>query len=211
MQDRDARLRMSTLDDIRAVARLLEPFPHPWFVSGGWAIDLFLGEVTRDHGDREVGIFRRDQAALRQHLADWEWFKAVSAPDGGVWTPWEGEWLPLSMHQLLTRPAGSSPDPPQLGRPEEIEFFVNDAVDGMWECKRNPAITRPAEAISLRSPSGIPVLAPEIQLLYKAKWHRPKDEHDFSHALARMGLTQRTWLKESLQVVHPDDPWLARL
>lgn len=202
---------MSTLEDIQAAVRLMSPFPHPWFVSGGWAVDLFLGEVTREHGDREVGILRQDQAALWQHLAGREWFKAVSGPDGGEWVAWDGEWLPPSIDQLLMRPSGSNPDRPQGGHPAEIEFFLNDATDGVWQCKRNPAITRPVEEISLRSPSGILVLAPEIQLLYKAKWHRPKDEHDFNHALARMNPAQRTWLRESLAVVHADDPWLARL
>jgi hypothetical protein len=202
---------MSTLDDILAAARLMEPFPHPWFVSGGWAIDLFLGKVTREHGDREIGIFRRDQAELRQHLPEWEWFKAVSGPNGGEWVPWEGEWLDLPIEQLLARPAGSNSDPPQGGHPAEIEFFLNDAPDGVWQCKRSPAITRPAAEISLRSPADIPILAPEIQLLYKAKWHRPKDEHDFAQAVPRMSPTQQDWLAANLAIVHPDDPWLTRL
>ena len=28
----------------------------PWHVAGGWALDLFLGRVTRAHGDLEVGV-----------------------------------------------------------------------------------------------------------------------------------------------------------
>src|SRR5438034_1471606 len=31
------------------VAASLTSFPHPWFISGGWAIDLFLNRVTLRH------------------------------------------------------------------------------------------------------------------------------------------------------------------
>jgi len=55
------------------------------------------------------------------------------------------------------------------------------------------------------------VLAPEVQLLYKAKYHRPKDEHDFARALPRLSDTQRGLLRSTLEEYHPGDPWLAAL
>jgi hypothetical protein len=54
-------------------------------------------------------------------------------------------------------------------------------------------------------------LRPDVQLLYKAKYHRPKDNGDFENALPLMSEKQRRWLREALQQVHPADPWLARL
>jgi hypothetical protein len=69
---------MSSFDRIVAVAHLMQGFPGPWFVSGGWAIDLFVGRVTREHEDREVGIFRQDQQALPLLNAAWRaWLKAA--------------------------------------------------------------------------------------------------------------------------------------
>jgi Aminoglycoside-2''-adenylyltransferase len=37
------------------VARM-EDAHFPWFVAGGWAIDLFLGTRTRDHEDLEIAV-----------------------------------------------------------------------------------------------------------------------------------------------------------
>lgn len=46
-----------------------------WWIAGGWALDLFLGRITRDHKDIDVQILRRDQLAIQRHLADWKLFK----------------------------------------------------------------------------------------------------------------------------------------
>jgi hypothetical protein len=195
---------MDGFEPIEGVARLFSGFERPWFVSGGWAIDLFVGRVTREHEDLEVGIFRRDQGRLWEHLAGWELCKAVSGPDGGEWVPWvEGEWLGPSIHQVRARRIE--------GEPSEFELFLNDATGDIWECKRNKAITRPVGEISVRSGGGIPILAPEIQLLYKAKWHRPKDEYDFGIARSRLTPAQREWLKKALEICHAGDRWIAEL
>ena len=58
---------------------------------------------------------------------------------------------------------------------------------------------------------GIPVLAPEIVLLYKAKAPRPKDETDFRNALAAMSPNARRWLRRALETAHPGHPWVAAL
>ena len=49
---------------IEAFARIMAGFPQPWYVAGGWAIDLFGGRVTRAHEDLEVAVCRRDLGAL---------------------------------------------------------------------------------------------------------------------------------------------------
>ena len=54
------------------VADVLRGLPVPWWISGGWAIELFLGRRTRRHYDLDVTILRRDQLALRRHLATWD-------------------------------------------------------------------------------------------------------------------------------------------
>jgi hypothetical protein len=195
---------MNTFDRIGAVARVMADFPAPWFVSGGWAIDLFVGRVTREHEDLEVGLFRRDQAALYEYLSEWEREKVVFGPEGAAWAPWEaGERIELPLFQLRARREG--------GEPGEVEFFLNDTEGDEWICRRDARITRPVGEISGRSEDGIPFIVPEIQLLYKAKWHREKDEHDFEIALGRLSPAQRAWLRAGLELIHPGDPWLAAL
>ena len=195
---------MSEFAPIEEMARLMDGFPGPWFIAGGWAIDLFLGTVTREHEDREVMIFREDQQALRQHLAGWRMTKSISTPEGGAWVPWpEDEWIAAPSFQVQAwGPEGDVP---------AWEFFLNDQTGGVWHFRRNPAVTRPVAELGLRTPGGIPYIAPELQLLYKAHGHRPKDELDFEHVHPRLSRAQRAWLREMLGRCRPDDPWLARL
>jgi hypothetical protein len=186
----------------------MKGFPHPWYVCGGWAIDLFLGEVTREHEDLEIAIPRADQEALRRHYEGWGPFKSV-----GGWQSWaEGEFLELPIHQVLFRPPRSGPprDPWEASY-DERQFFLDDAQEGVWICRRDARVTRPFTELTSRSSEGIPFVVPEVQLLYKAKHHLEKDEHDFERALPRLHQPQRTWLKDALGVVHPDDPWLEAL
>jgi Aminoglycoside-2''-adenylyltransferase len=44
--------------DLLSAARL------PWWIAGGWALDLFLGKGTRAHKDLDIGIFRKDAAIV---------------------------------------------------------------------------------------------------------------------------------------------------
>ncbi len=61
------------------------------------------------------------------------------------------------------------------------------------------------------STQGIPFLAPDIQLLYKAKHVRPKDQKDFERVLPLLDSKQRGWLAEQLRRFHPDGPWIAAI
>jgi hypothetical protein len=40
----------------RDIAARMQCADFPWFVAGGWAIDLFLGTRTRDHEDLEIAV-----------------------------------------------------------------------------------------------------------------------------------------------------------
>jgi hypothetical protein len=166
--------------------------------------------VTRPHEDIEVGIFRADQGALQAHLAEWRLLKCERP---GRLDPWErDDRLELPIHQVFAFPAGSPP-PQQPWEPggDELQFFLNDVEDGVWLCRRDPSVRRPAAEVWTRSASALPIVAPEIQLLYKAKHHLEKDEHDFQVTAPRLSREQREWLTRSLGVVHPADPWLAQL
>jgi len=40
---------------------LLSTLRAPWWVAGGWALDLYLGEITRAHKDLDIGIAASDR------------------------------------------------------------------------------------------------------------------------------------------------------
>ncbi|CAN5273663.1 hypothetical protein BH09ACT13_BH09ACT13_08830 [soil metagenome] len=54
-------------------------------------------------------------------------------------------------------------------------------------------------------------LAPEVQLLFKSKTIRPKDEQDLEDSLPLLDSLQRRWLREALELVDPTHVWLRRL
>ena len=59
--------------------------------------------------------------------------------------------------------------------------------------------------------AGIPYAQPEIALLFKAKATREKDEADFARVLPLLGLHQRQWLAQVLELIHPQHHWLSEL
>ena len=196
---------MDVFATIRAAATLMANFPHPWFVSGGWAIDLFVGQVTRPHSDVEIGLFREHQGALRTQLAGWRLTKSdFLRPEGAAWVPWnEDDWVAAPLFQVQAwGPADEEP---------AYDFFLNELVDGAWQFRREPAITRPVAEIVLRTPDGIPYLAPEIQLAFKGKGRRPKDEQDFTHVLPRLSAAQRAWLAMALRAAYGEHAWIERV
>ena len=67
-----ARVTTGELASLGAPTLLLAVGGVAATIAGGWAIDLFLGRQTRPHHDLDIQILRRDQAALRGLLADWD-------------------------------------------------------------------------------------------------------------------------------------------
>jgi hypothetical protein len=107
-------------------------------VAAGWALDLFRGRQTREHGDVEIAI------------------------------PHDG---------------------------------------GTWICRHDETIRLPHSKIIHHTPDGIPYLAPELVLLFKAKHARPKDQADFDRTIPRMTSAQRATLARLLARVHPGHRW----
>jgi hypothetical protein len=119
--------------------------PCPWWIAGGFAIELAIGRPVRDHGDIDVLVLRQESS------------------------------------------------------------------DGDWVSRRNPGIRRPIAGIGKTSADGIPSLAPEIRLFYKAKNLRPKDETDFTAVLPFVTQAQRQWLSDAIARTRGDHPWRDRL
>jgi hypothetical protein len=179
---------------------LLSVLRVPWWVAGGWALDLFLGKVTRAHKDLDIGIFRSDAADVVAALSGWEFFEAkdgvLSAlavgaePRGGVNSLW-----------------GRQENAPQW----ELELMLDQSDAESWVFRRDARITRPLSNAIRRSPEGVAYLAPEIQLLYKSRAPRPQDQADFDHVVPHLARGSRTWLLQSLMSVDPEHAWIPML
>jgi hypothetical protein len=188
------------------IAALFAPLPAYWWIAGGWAIDLFLGRQTRGHEDIDVQVLRRDQQAVRALLGTWDLQAALPPPRNEVWPfrAWhQGEVLDLTSHDIWCR---STPTEPWA-----LQLMIADTREDRWLFRRAHTIARPLTTIGGTTPEGIPYLAPEIQLLYKARGMRPKDEADFAATLPVLSQPRRQWLKHALMMVDPQHPWLDRL
>jgi len=156
---------MPTFGPVLQVAGLMRGFPRPWCIAGGWAIDLFLGHVTREHDDIDIAILRKDQRELQIHFAGWAFEKVVDARR----LRWaDGEWLDPPVHEIHAI----------LETGARIEFLLNESSSAMWRFRRNPAITRRLDRIGMKTSAGVPFLVPEIVLLFKAKASVAKDARD---------------------------------
>ncbi|HXY71683.1 MAG TPA: hypothetical protein VEM41_04000, partial [Actinomycetota bacterium] len=58
------------------LARLFRQVDAPWWVAGGVALDLFVGRPTREHGDLDVEILRRDLSDFAGAIRGWSLFQA---------------------------------------------------------------------------------------------------------------------------------------
>lgn len=183
--------------DVDSTTRLMREFPSAWCVAGGWALDLFLGRATRSHSNVDVTVFRQDQIRLREYLAGWTFQVLVD----GALAPWQtGEWLAPPKHEVWA----ASPDGASL------RLLLDERSARDWVYRREPAVVRPIELAILRT-GRVPVLAPEIALLYKAAATRPCDEADLRAVLPELPEERVTWLRDALERAHPAHPWLARI
>jgi hypothetical protein len=89
-----------------------------------------------------------------------------------------------------------------------FELMLDESEDDRWAFRRDPTIQRPLSLAVRRDSSGIPFLAPEIQLLYKARPVRAQDQADFNHVAPRLDPDARTWLRTALANVDPRHEWL---
>jgi hypothetical protein len=194
----------SSAAELAKLQRALAPMvdcPAPWWVVGGWAIDLFLGRITRAHHDVDIAILRRDQMAVQQHLTGWS-LRWVEPRSGGQFHPWQpGEQLPWPVHEIHgTHSDGAT-----------IELLLNEAVDEIWHFRRDQRIARPLARVGRATAQGIPFLAPEVVLLYKAQENRLLDQADFTNVRDALDPEQRSWLAEALQGDYKLHPWAMEL
>jgi hypothetical protein len=92
-----------------------------------------------------------------------------------------------------------------------LDVFREPHDGETWVCRREATIRLPYSEIIHHTPDGIPYLAPELVLLFKAKHARPKDQADFDETVPHMTPAQRTALAGLLARVHPGHRWLANL
>ena len=181
------------------VARRLAGVSAPWYVAAGWALDLYLGRQTREHGDIEIAV---PAARFPEVRGRFPGFIFDGAGSGRIWPDAAPEVL-ADVFQTWVRD-------PVTGN-YLLDVFREPHDGNTWICRRDGTIRLPYRDIIQFTDVGIPYLAPELVLLFKAKNARPKDQADFEVAVPHLSLARRETLAGLLARVHPGHRWLAEL
>jgi hypothetical protein len=175
------------------VAALLRDAPFSWWFTGGVALELFTGTSWRTHDDIDVGIRRSDAPAVHGFLAS-RLSPFIAA--AGSLSAWGGEGLDETRSQnniWLRRGDG----------PWVLDIVVGEGDDHEWVYRRDTSLRRPWGDAVLRSERGPSYLAPELQLLFKSKNPRPKDDADLVAVLPHLDQSRRSALADLLPDGHP--------
>lgn len=208
------------------IAGLMSSFNRPWFVCGGWAVDAWLGQVTRQHGDLDITVFQDDQRALFDHLAGWNLIAHDPNVPGASTEPWDGRILDLPAH-IHARPGGArnrelveawvrSPGS-QSRDGQDLEIILNERHADAWLLSREPRVSLPFDSAVLTALEA-PVAAPETLMFFKATayrgvpgYPRAHDEADFRALAPLLSVERRAWLRDAIILIDPAHPWLDQL
>lgn len=180
----------------RAAADLLSATSARWWLSGGVALDKWLGRTIRERSNTDVSTTSGD---LVQLVAD--------LPEGySAWAPaGDGEQVPFA----------EAPDDadlqPVLIRDDDTDAWVlqvnvEDGAPRAWVYKRDPRLQLPWDRAVLDI-DGIPTGAPEVQLVWKALRPRPEDEVDKDAVLPGLSAEAVTFYETALLRIHPHSTW----
>jgi hypothetical protein len=172
----------------------------PWWIAGGWALDLFCGTTIRQHADLDVGTLRVDVLNVLQAISTWEVYEAK---DGRL-TRLDSARVPTrDVHSLWCRPTSTDP--------WAIELMLDEGDREVWIYRRDARIRRPMSAVVRQTADGLRYLAPEIQLLYKSKVARDRDDEDFRNTWPLLSPIAQRWLHDAIRLADPSHHWLTFL
>ena len=180
---------------------ILDGLRATWWIAGGYAIDAFAGSGRRPHDDIDFSVFSAEQRLVREHLDDWD--PHYGGDPSGSLQPWpRGVSLPAHVHDIWVRRDATDD--------WRFQLMLNPGGPDEFVYRRDARIRMPlAEATFVVD--GVRYLAPEVQLLFKSRAPRAKDERDFTDCLPLLDPGRRRWLAEALALAHPDSAWLSRL
>ena len=181
--------------DARAAAELLEPADTRWWLSGGVALDHWLGRPIRARRNTDVSTTPRQLARLV----------------GGLPARYS-VWVPADEDVIGWDEAAEDIDlqPVRIHDDQEgawvLQVNVEDGTDAAWLYRRDPRLQLPWNRAVLDI-DGIPTGAPEAQLVWKALRPRPEDDIDKDAVLPELSEEAGAWFERAILTIHPHSNW----
>jgi hypothetical protein len=192
---------METIPLLARVAGIMSNFGPTWALCGGWSVDAWLGRQTRDHGDVDLTVFHDDQHAVFDYFTTGWLLNGHDDHDPDGTAPWNGRRLGFPSHVHAYSDDGL-----------HLDIQLNRRSDADWVFSTKAGIALPIARCIVPSPWGVPTLAAEAVLFYKAIGEmRPHDETDFYALAPHLAAPARVWLRDALSVLRPKHPWLPLL
>lgn len=178
-----------------AVAGILASAPVRWWLSGGVALDRWLGHPIRGRENIDISVTAADIAAL-----------IASLPEGfSAWVPGEDEIVPFA-----DAPQDADLQPVLIRDDAEgswvLQINAEDGAPRAWVYKRDPRLTLPWDRAVLDI-DGIPTGAPEVQLVWKALRPRAEDTVDKDAVLSTLAADAVSFYETALLRIHPHSTW----
>ena len=191
----------------------------PWAICGGFALDLFLEREIRTHSDIDICVFEKDREKIFQYMLQNNW-RVYEFRGQGKLRPLDTGSISETGRNLMCINGNCNfvklfPCKEENFMYHEfihsgikefnyLEFLFNviDEEDFVFDKKRG--IKRELGKAILFN-SGIPFLAPEIVLLFKAsRSENPKYQYDFIQTYAHLNDEQQSWFSQNLDILYPN-------
>jgi len=211
----------------------------PYYVCGGFALELFAGKTLRAHSDLDISVFhenKRDVVSLLRSNG-WSMYKRVMEPgkiDGltpiadandskldEIWVMWA---IKPGSH-LIPKPRDGETDlfDYEILRNAQtdinfIEIVLDSKEGSNFVYRKNKNIVRELDKAILHK-DGIPYMSPELVLFLKSpqsyfshKFHKEKTPADFKTIMLLLSHESKEWLMDALGTAYPDGfEWLNRV
>lgn len=197
-----------------------------WQLCGGYAIDEYLGKMTRYHKDLDISIGFNDRKICIEYLKEKGW--EIDAPVGNgrvvdinyalekeglyfdnIWCYKKGsDFIKLKETDGVFRYVEFYRE--RQERLDFIEVLFNRVEDNLFYYKRNHNIVRDISKAFI-SKEGINILAPEIILLYKSTNYINKDyQHDYNVVIEKLEKERLDWFLKAMKKAYPEGhPWVS--
>lgn len=168
-----------------------------WWLSGGAALDRWLGRAIRLRPNTDVSVVAADLVELLRDL-----------PLG--FSAWVLDDVDGTVGSFAGIPAGADAQPVLIHDDARnvwvVQVNVEDGSPSAWVYKRDPRLQLPWDRAVLDI-DGIPTGAPEVQLVWKALRPRPGDDVDMNAVVPELSDDARGWYERAILSIHPHSSW----